>query len=225
MAASVREETARLAGRIWTNDDAAPHGAKRMRTAVESALLQRRVLALRYRDGGGTVTSRRVDPQLLAHTGGCWYLVAQGRALVPPRPHRARRPDRRARRGHPYGSHRGTTRDRETRPRRRHTLTPLDCGIVHLMQETCGHLQRCPLHDMPGSAGVTAGMANDLRRRPRRPGTGVLAPAPVGFDPIIDTTTLEGSAALPRALRANSRQAPSPDRWLHTSVPRAVRVS
>ncbi|KAE8766033.1 helix-turn-helix transcriptional regulator [Georgenia thermotolerans] len=79
MAPSVREETARLAGRIWTNDNAAPHGARRMRTAVESALLERRVLALRYRDGEGAVTSRRVDPQLLAHTGDRWYLVARCR--------------------------------------------------------------------------------------------------------------------------------------------------
>lgn len=76
---AAREEAARVAGRIWTDDDAAAHGARRVRTAVESALLQRVVLALRYRDGRGEVTSRRVDPQLLARTGGHWYLVAHCR--------------------------------------------------------------------------------------------------------------------------------------------------
>ncbi|UZF59372.1 WYL domain-containing protein (plasmid) [Gordonia polyisoprenivorans] len=34
---------------------------------------------MRYRDGDGRVTSRRVDPQLLASTAGHWYLVAHCR--------------------------------------------------------------------------------------------------------------------------------------------------
>lgn len=79
MTPPARVRTARLAGRIWTNDDGAPHGSRRIRTAVESALEQRRVLSLRYRDADGEVTSRRVDPQLLAHTHGHWYLVAHCR--------------------------------------------------------------------------------------------------------------------------------------------------
>jgi len=49
------------------------------RTAIERALHERRVLAIRYRDNDDRVTSRRVDPQLLASTGGHWYLVAHCR--------------------------------------------------------------------------------------------------------------------------------------------------
>ncbi|WP_166878826.1 YafY family protein [Salinibacterium sp. ZJ450] len=74
-----RDRTARLTRRIWTNEDGTPHGSKRVRTAVESALEQRRVLALRYRDANSEVTSRRVDPQLLAYTDGHWYLIAHCR--------------------------------------------------------------------------------------------------------------------------------------------------
>lgn len=44
--------------------------------AVEQSLADARVLAVRYRDGRGDVTARRVEPVLLAHTDGRWYLVA-----------------------------------------------------------------------------------------------------------------------------------------------------
>nr|WP_277818658.1 WYL domain-containing protein [Cellulosimicrobium arenosum] len=44
--------------------------------AVEQSLSTSRVLAIRYRDGRGEETSRRVEPVILAHTEGSWYLVA-----------------------------------------------------------------------------------------------------------------------------------------------------
>ncbi|QJW34826.1 helix-turn-helix transcriptional regulator [Cellulosimicrobium protaetiae] len=44
--------------------------------AVEQALAGSRVLAIRYRDGRGATSTRRVEPVLLAHTDGRWYLVA-----------------------------------------------------------------------------------------------------------------------------------------------------
>ncbi len=74
-----RAQAERLAGRIWIDDDAESVGGVAMRGAVEQALQERRVLAIRYRDGGGRLTSRRVDPQMLAATAGHWYLVAHCR--------------------------------------------------------------------------------------------------------------------------------------------------
>jgi predicted DNA-binding transcriptional regulator YafY len=44
--------------------------------AVEQSLAASRVLAIRYRDGRGERSARRVEPVLLAHTDGRWYLVA-----------------------------------------------------------------------------------------------------------------------------------------------------
>ncbi|WP_175008725.1 WYL domain-containing protein [Cellulosimicrobium sp. TH-20] len=44
--------------------------------AVEQSIAGSRVLAIRYRDGRGATSTRRVEPVLLAHTGGRWYLVA-----------------------------------------------------------------------------------------------------------------------------------------------------
>ncbi|SDS37487.1 helix-turn-helix transcriptional regulator [Microlunatus soli] len=47
--------------------------------AVEESLATARVLAIRYRDARGEVTSRRVEPILLAHTRAQWYLVCWDR--------------------------------------------------------------------------------------------------------------------------------------------------
>jgi predicted DNA-binding transcriptional regulator YafY len=76
MTPPVRARMADLTDRIWINDAATPQATLRLRSAVEDALEHRRVLALRYRSAAGQLTSRNVDPQLLASTGGFWYLVA-----------------------------------------------------------------------------------------------------------------------------------------------------
>jgi predicted DNA-binding transcriptional regulator YafY len=61
--------------RLWVREGpAAP--PSRAGAAVERGLLDRRVLALRYRDGQGRPSRRRVEPHLLARTGGHWYLIA-----------------------------------------------------------------------------------------------------------------------------------------------------
>ena len=44
--------------------------------AVEQSLARSCVLALRYRDGRGNESARRVEPVILAHTEDAWYLVA-----------------------------------------------------------------------------------------------------------------------------------------------------
>jgi predicted DNA-binding transcriptional regulator YafY len=73
MGPGARQEAERLGGRVWVRA-----GRQRSSPAavVEQALLRRRVVAIRYRDGEGTVSRRRVEPHLLARTGDRWYLVA-----------------------------------------------------------------------------------------------------------------------------------------------------
>ncbi|MFC8734052.1 helix-turn-helix transcriptional regulator [Luteimicrobium sp. NPDC057192] len=87
-----RERASRLASRVWTRggappDDAGTTAAKAspldggsvatgVLRAVEQALAGERVLAIRYRSHDGRASRRRVEPVLLAHTGGHWYLVA-----------------------------------------------------------------------------------------------------------------------------------------------------
>lgn len=71
-----RAQAERLAGRIWIDGDAGSARSLATRGAVDQALQERRVVAIRYRDRDDRLTSRRVDPQLLASTAGHWYLVA-----------------------------------------------------------------------------------------------------------------------------------------------------
>jgi predicted DNA-binding transcriptional regulator YafY len=59
-----------------TAPSSAPLATPATLRAVEQSLARHRVLALRYRDSGGTATSRHVEPVLLAHTGQAWYLIA-----------------------------------------------------------------------------------------------------------------------------------------------------
>lgn len=74
MGPAARVEAERLAGRVWIRgSSAARPGAA---AVVEEALAQGRVVALRYRDGHGTVTRRRVEPHVIAGTGDRWYLIA-----------------------------------------------------------------------------------------------------------------------------------------------------
>ena len=75
---TTRDRAQRLADRIWTNrtQEAPLEGDPSVRTVIEDALADQRVLRLSYRDANGAESDRFVDPQLLAHTGECWYLVA-----------------------------------------------------------------------------------------------------------------------------------------------------
>ncbi len=80
---AARADAERLGGRVWVR------GPERQRppaaAVVEEAVLRRRVVAIRYRDGSGEVTRRRVEPVLLARTGGHWYLAAWCRERQGPR--------------------------------------------------------------------------------------------------------------------------------------------
>lgn len=81
-----RERAAELAARVWhaswpgagragaPQDGEAPVPA--VLRAVEQGLSRGRVLAIRYRAGSGETTRRQVEPIILAHAEGRWYLVA-----------------------------------------------------------------------------------------------------------------------------------------------------
>ena len=73
-----RTQTQRLSERIWINDADQPIPAGVV-GPIEQGLQERRVLHLSYLDGNGALTSRRVDPQLLASLAGHWYLIAHCR--------------------------------------------------------------------------------------------------------------------------------------------------
>ena len=75
MDTAAQERSKELGGRIWI-DHTDTQADAQIRRAVEQAFHERRVLSMRYRDDQGQETSRRVDPVLLAHTRGRWYLVA-----------------------------------------------------------------------------------------------------------------------------------------------------
>lgn len=98
-----RERASVLAGRVWVDRGAgdvlpgdvsptaalgahapgahapgtsAPTTSSTAMRAVEESIARHRVLAIRYRDGAGSVSSRHVEPVLLAHTGQAWFLIA-----------------------------------------------------------------------------------------------------------------------------------------------------
>jgi len=68
-----RARARELAGRIWVD---APESASRaVRSAVEEALADQRVVRLRYTSAAGEVTTRDVEPVLFASRDGRWFLI------------------------------------------------------------------------------------------------------------------------------------------------------
>jgi len=63
-----------LATSLWVSAEAS--SASELRTLVEQAVAQRRVLVLRYRDGKGSASRRTVEPQMLVRSSDHWFLVA-----------------------------------------------------------------------------------------------------------------------------------------------------
>ena len=62
-----------LAGRVWVN--ATPASSRAIRSALEEAMAEQRVVRIRYTSGTGATTTRDVEPVLFASTNGQWYLV------------------------------------------------------------------------------------------------------------------------------------------------------
>ncbi len=63
-----------LAGRVWV--DAMPSPSRAVRSALEEAMTEQRVVRIRYTSSDGTTTARDVEPVLFASASGQWYLVA-----------------------------------------------------------------------------------------------------------------------------------------------------
>jgi predicted DNA-binding transcriptional regulator YafY len=78
-----QRRTELLATSLWVSAQAAESAA--VRATVERAVVQRRVLVLRYRDGKGRPSRREVEPQLLARGPEHWFLVAWCRERQAPR--------------------------------------------------------------------------------------------------------------------------------------------
>ncbi|MHA7238904.1 helix-turn-helix transcriptional regulator [Arthrobacter sp. TMS1-12-1] len=62
-----------LAGRVWVR--ATPSSSRTIRSALEEAMAEQRVIRIRYTSRDGTTTTRDVEPVLFASTNGQWYLV------------------------------------------------------------------------------------------------------------------------------------------------------
>jgi predicted DNA-binding transcriptional regulator YafY len=62
-----------LAGRVWVN--APPSASRAIRSALEEAMAEQRVVRIRYTSKDGTTTTRDVEPVLFASTNGQWYVV------------------------------------------------------------------------------------------------------------------------------------------------------
>lgn len=62
-----------LAGRVWV--DAIPSPSRTIRSALEEAMAEQRVIRVHYTSRDGTTTTRDVEPVLFASTNGQWYLV------------------------------------------------------------------------------------------------------------------------------------------------------
>ncbi|PWC07920.1 helix-turn-helix transcriptional regulator [Mycetocola zhujimingii] len=62
-----------LAGRVWVH--AIPASSRALRSALEEAMAEQRVIRIRYTSREGITTTRDVEPVLFASTNGQWYLV------------------------------------------------------------------------------------------------------------------------------------------------------
>lgn len=63
----------KLADRVWV--DVPPAPSRAVRSALEEAMTEQRVVRIRYTSADGTSTSRDVEPVVFASTNGRWYLV------------------------------------------------------------------------------------------------------------------------------------------------------
>ncbi len=62
-----------LAHRVWVNTP--PSSSRAIRSALEEAMAEQRVVRIRYTSGAAATTTRDVEPVLFASTNGQWYLV------------------------------------------------------------------------------------------------------------------------------------------------------
>jgi predicted DNA-binding transcriptional regulator YafY len=65
-----------LAARVWSRPAPAEGPGPEVLRAVEASLDRSRVVAIEYEAADGSVSRRRIEPIVLARTGGRWYVVA-----------------------------------------------------------------------------------------------------------------------------------------------------
>lgn len=70
---STRDRAQDLSQRIWI--DAGERSTRQVRSVLEQAIADQRVLRLGYRDTQGKETTREVEPMIFASRGGLWYLI------------------------------------------------------------------------------------------------------------------------------------------------------
>jgi predicted DNA-binding transcriptional regulator YafY len=68
-----RAKAQQLADRVWV--DAPPPPRRAVRSALEEAMTEQRVVRLRYTAADGTTTVRDVEPVLFGSANGWWYLI------------------------------------------------------------------------------------------------------------------------------------------------------
>lgn len=62
-----------LAHRVWVNST--PFASRAISSALEEAMVEQRVVRVRYTSREGATTTRDVEPVLFASTNGNWYLI------------------------------------------------------------------------------------------------------------------------------------------------------
>ncbi len=70
---ATRKKADELAGRIWVNTR--PSSSRAIRSALEGAMTEQRVVRIRYVVGDGSATTRDVEPVMFGSMNGRWYLV------------------------------------------------------------------------------------------------------------------------------------------------------
>ena len=71
-----RAEVEALGARVWIRGDRSVEAGATVRRVVEEGLRRNLAISLHYRDGEGNDSERVVEPHLLVHTSGSWFLVA-----------------------------------------------------------------------------------------------------------------------------------------------------
>ena len=68
-----RKRADELAGRIWVNTPSS--SVRAVRSALDEAMAEQRVVRIRYVSGDGSRTTRDVEPIMFGSTNGRWYLI------------------------------------------------------------------------------------------------------------------------------------------------------
>ncbi len=71
---ATRARADQLANRIWVNTE--DTATRVVRSALEAAMAEQKVVRIQYVSGAGDETRRDVEPMIFASTGGRWYLIA-----------------------------------------------------------------------------------------------------------------------------------------------------